>query len=293
MKLLLCTVISLFILSVSPIYGKLKVCTTTSFVRDLVENIGKNEVEVESLMGPGVDPHLYKASIRDLKKLRSADLIFYNGLHLEGRMTDVFESMTAGKKPTYAVTQDLHHSTLIGLNEEGTLHDPHVWFDPTLWAQCAQTVANLLEKHDAANGAKYQSHAKNYIKSLEELNAWANVEINKLPSQKRILITSHDAYNYFGNAYKFQVIGVQGVSTASEAGLADIVSTIDFIKKHEVKAIFVESSVSPATIERIASGSGAVIGGQLFSDSLGDSELTKTYIGTFKHNLITILSHLK
>lgn len=272
--------------------AQIAVAATTSFVRDLVEQIGGEEVAVTALMGPGIDPHLYKASIKDLKTLRSADIIFYNGLHLEGRMTEALEAMKKSH-PACAVTEEIPKDRLIALTDDQKLHDPHVWFNPDLWAICAKTVAHTLIKQDSQNKEKYEKNLQIYLKKLEALHQWSIKELEKLPKNQRILITSHDAYNYFGKAYDFHVIGVQGISTSSEAGLADIISTIDYIKKHKIKAIFVESSVSPATIERIAQQSGAEIGGQLFSDSLGDGPLTKTYIGTFKHNLNTIITHLQ
>ncbi len=297
MKYLL-IVISFFLLSLPTIYGKVKVCTTTSLIQNLAQEIGGGFIEVENLMGPGVDPHLYKATASDIKKLRSADIIFYNGLHLEGRMVDVFESLAEQGKAVFAVTDGIDRSSLLTLGGNAG-YDPHVWFDPDLWSQCAQKIFIELKKFDSQNAMHYQKQTDSYKASLKNLYRWAKELADTLPAPSKILITSHDAYNYFGSAFGFQVIGVQGISTVSEAGLADIISTIDYIKKHKIKAIFIESSVSPAAIERIAQDSGAKIGGKLFSDSLGkkgeilDEYDVGNYLGMFKYNMTTIVKNLK
>lgn len=297
MKYLL-IVISFFFLPFFSIYGKVKVCTTTSLIRNIAQEIGGELVEIDNLMGPGVDPHLYKATASDVKKLRSADIIFYNGLHLEGRMTDIFESLAEQGKAVFPITEGIEKNLLISLGKQGD-YDPHVWFDPRLWVLCAKKVLKELQKFDSGNAKEYQKRADEFFKSLDDLYIWAKKLADSLPIASRILITSHDAYNYFGSAFQFQVIGVQGISTVSEAGLADIISTIDFIKKHKIKAIFIESSVSPAAIERISQDSGAKIGGKLFSDSLGvpgkieDSYDVGTYIGMFKYNMTIIINNLK
>lgn len=286
-------IVGLLIFSISLSFGTVKVCVTTSFIRDLVESIGGEKVEVVSLMGAGVDPHLYKASLGDLKKLRSAEVIFYNGLHLEGRMTEVFKSMKGQGIETHEVTEDIPVERLIGVNGDGTLYDPHVWFDPNLWAMCAEKVAKVLKKRDPKDGEYYEKRFKDYEGKLKKLDEWAKKEIEGIVEEKRVLVTSHDAYNYFGKAYKFKVVGVQGVSTASEAGLADIASIVDFIKKRGVKAIFVETSVSPGAIERISRDAKVSIGGELYSDSLGGCEETNTYEKVFRHNVGMITKYLR
>lgn len=297
MKYLL-IVISFFLLPLSLNYGKIKVCTTTSLIQNLAQEIGGDLIQIDNLMGPGVDPHLYKATASDVKKLRSADIIFYNGLHLEGRMIDIFESLAEQGKAVFPITGNIDKSLLLSLDGD-TNYDPHVWFDPQLWSLCAKKVLIELQKFDPSNALLYQKNAEIFIASLENLFIWAKEFANTLPDSSKILITSHDAYNYFGKAFQFQVIGVQGISTVSEAGLADIISTIDFIKKHKIKAIFIESSVSPAAIERISQDSGAKIGGKLFSDSLGkkgeiqDDYDVGNYIGMFKYNMNTIIKNLK
>lgn len=279
-------------------YAKIKVCTTTSLIKDLVDQVGGELTEIESLMGPGVDPHLYRATASDLKKLSNADIIFYNGLHLEGRMIDIFEGLAERGKAVYAVADGIEKESLLALGGNAG-YDPHIWFDPRLWAQCLNKVIAELKNKDPANSKEYDSKGAAFKKELETLYLWGIQNAELLPKQSRILITSHDAYNYFGRAFGFQVIGVQGISTVSETGLADIVSTVDFIKKHKIKAIFIESSVSPAIIERISQDSGAKIGGKLFSDSLGSKcEIEAeydvgNYIGMFKYNMHTIVTSLK
>lgn len=292
-------VIGLFWVNVMvDIYGALKVCVTTSLIGDLVAKAGGSYVEVETLMGPGVDPHLYRATKSDLEKLRNADVIFYNGLHLEGRMTEVFEGLASQGKAVFAVSDGIDRQYLLALPGKGG-YDPHVWFDPRLWAQCLDKVVEVLKKKDPLNAEAYALKGGEFNKELQALMDWGNVLAKPLEPQRRVLITSHDAYNYFGKAFGFQVIGVQGISTISEAGLADIMSTVDFIKKHEVKAIFVESSVSPAAIERISKDSGVRIGGSLFSDSLGavgekmDGYEVWHYVGMFKYNMETIVKGLR
>ncbi len=281
---------------------KLRVAATTTLVADLVREVGGDDVKLEALMGPGVDPHLYKATALDVQKLQSAQVIFHNGLHLEGRMGDVLARVAKRGKRVVAVGERIPAERL--LEPEPGQHDPHVWFDPKLWTLCADAVAEALSAADPANAAAYAKRGAAYRQRLTELDTWARERLGSLPEARRILITSHDAYNYFGRAYGVQVVGVQGVSTVSEAGLADIAKTVDFIRKHGVKAIFVETSVSPAAIERISKDSGARVGGELFSDSTGAPGQMETgaqgerydvgtYEGVFRHNVNTIVEALK
>ena len=269
-----------------------------------MQNVGKEQVRVQSLMGAGVDPHVYKATASDIIKLQNADIIFYNGLHLEGRMTDQFKGLSKRGKPVYALTEKLSKDDLLTYMDDMDLADPHVWFDSKLWSQCAQEAADVLAEKDPENAIFYKDNASAYQKELEQLDAWGQKKANELPKAKRILVTSHDAYNYFGKAFDFQVIGIQGLSTVSEAGLADIVSMVDFIREKQIKAIFVETSVSQAAITRVSEDSGAAIGGELFSDSLGapkeflktingESYDVGTYTGMFKYNMETIVGALK
>lgn len=299
MRYLVSFLLAIVILSVNS-FSQVKVCVTTSLISDIVEKIGNENVKVVSLMQPGVDPHLYKAKASDLAKLRSADIIFYNGLHLEGRMIDVLESMARQGKAVYAITDDIERSKLLAL-DAGTFqgYDPHVWFDPKLWSECAEKIIKELSKIDKVHESQYQLRGEEFKKSLRDTEEWARSKVQEIKEESRLLITSHDAYNYLGRAFGLQVIGVQGVSTASEAGLADIASIVNFIRQRKIKAIFVETSVSPAAIKRISEDSGAVIGGELFSDSLGakGEKMGKydvgSYIGMFKYNIETIVNGLK
>lgn len=278
---------------------KIRVTTTTSMVTDLVKQVGGDRVEVSGLMGAGVDPHLYKATAADVSKLQQAEVIFYNGLVLEGKMTDIFTKLARSKKFVYPVTEGVPEKKLLEPPEFEGHFDPHVWFDVELWALCAQAVAKGLGEYSPKDKAHFEQRGKEVATKLRTLHEWSLKKAAELPKEKRILVTSHDAYNYFGRAYGFQVVGLQGVSTVTEAGLADMAKLVDFIKQKRVKAIFVESSVSPATIQRIAKDAGVRVGGELFSDAMGTPGQMEhgydlgTYEGMIKHNLTTIVGALK
>ncbi len=282
---------------------KVTVATTTTMVTDMVRQIGGDRVEVRGLMGPGVDPHLYKPAASDSLKLNRAKAIFYSGLMLEGRMSDLFARMGRRGKKVYPVTEGIPKASLQEPEEFEGHWDPHVWGDPRLWAKCVDVVVEGLSAVDRAGAAQFKTRGAAYQRELTELHAWAQKRIAEIPKERRVLITSHDAFNYFGKAYGLQVVGVQGVSTASRAGLADVAKTADFIRQRGVKAIFVESSVSPAVIERISRDAGVKIGGELFSDACGKPGQMEsggggtydvgTYIGMIKHNVNTIVEALK
>lgn len=276
----------------------INIVTTTTMITDTVKQIGGDRVAVEGLMGPGVDPHLYKPAASDVLKLSRAKLVFYNGLLLEGKMSDLLDRLNRQGKAVFAVTENIDQSKL--LKPEGIQGhwDPHIWGDPNLWIKCVETIAEILIQQDPSGKPTYQSNRDAYIKKLKYLMTWGLEQINIIDPDKRILVTSHDAFNYFGNAFGLQVVGVQGISTVSEAPLADIIHIVDFIKSKKVPAVFVESSVSPATIKRISEDSGAKIGGELFSDALGTIGEMESYneisfdIGTYEgwigHNIATI-----
>lgn len=268
-------------------------------VSDLVRNVGGPRVEVDGLMGAGVDPHLYKATANDVTKLQQGQVIFYSGLVLEGKMQEVLKNMAKAKKFVYPVTASIPIEKLLQPKEFEGHYDPHVWFDVEMWARSAETVARGLIEFDGKNKEEYEKRLAELQVRMKDLHQWALKKAEELPAEKRILVTSHDAYNYFGRAYGFQVVGLQGVSTVSEAGLADMAKMVDFIKKKKVKAIFVESSVPHNTIERISKDSGARIGGELFSDAMGTAGQMEngydlgTYEGMIKHNMTTIVDALK
>ena len=231
---------------------KVDVTATVTMVADLVRSVGGDRVAVEALMGPGVDPHLYKAAASDVTKLQQADVIFYSGLLLEGKMQDIFTNLARSKRRVYAVTEAIPLDRLLAPPEFAGHYDPHVWFDVTLWKLCIDSVVKALSEADPAGKDAYEQRADEARARMDELHAWALAKANELPPERRILVTSHDAYNYFGRAYGFQVVGLQGISTVSEAGLADIAKLTDFIKEKGIKAVFVESSVPHNTIERIS-----------------------------------------
>ncbi|MBD3612317.1 MAG: zinc ABC transporter substrate-binding protein [Hydrogenovibrio crunogenus] len=273
----------------------LNVVVTTGMIGDLVSNVGQEHVKMTALMGVGVDPHLYKATHGDLRRLQQADMIFYNGLHLEGKMQDVFEKL-ARKKPVYAVTQDIDEHRL---HRFGKAHDPHVWFDVALWHAAGQLVLEKLIQHDPQNEASYRQNAAQYLKQLSELNHWVKQQISQIPKQQRVLITAHDAFGYFGTAYDMEVRGLQGISTATEFGLHDIKALKELILTRKIKAVFVESSVPKRFLKSLVAGVNEVgqplkIGGELYSDAMGLSGTPEgTYIGMVKHNVTVIVQALK
>ena len=277
--------------------GKLNIVTTTSMITDLVKNIGGDHINIEGLMGSGVDPHLYKASEGDVNKLLNADVIFYNGLHLEGKLVDVFEKMK--NKTPIALGEELDKNTLIGSGYFASNYDPHVWFNIDYFMQFTNQVAQVLSEKDPENAEHYQKNKTVYLNKLFELQTKIKNVIETLPKDKRILVTAHDAFNYFGNAYGFEVIGLQGLSTATEAGVKDVQQLSAFIIRHNIKAIFVESSVPKRTIEALqaavnSKGHEVAIGGTLYSDALGNAGTVEgTYIGMFEYNVNTIVNALK
>jgi manganese/zinc/iron transport system substrate-binding protein len=275
------------------------VVTTTGMITDLVQNVGGGRVEVDGLMGPGVDPHLYKASAGDERRMRQADLIIYNGLHLEGKMGDVFEQMR-GRVKTAAVTDGLDPQRDLRTAPpgfEGT-HDPHVWFDVTLWMKAAAKVRDTLAEMDPDHADVYQANAEKYLAELADLHAYVKAQAERVPPEKRVLITAHDAFYYFGRAYGFEVRGLQGVSTAAEPGAADVKELADFIAERRIPAIFVEDSVPEQTIKSVrdavrARGFQVEIGGKLYSDSMGSPGTPDgTYVGMVRHNIDTIVGAL-
>jgi len=282
---------------------KPRVVATTTMIADLVRSIAGDAVEVDGLMGPGVDPHLYKPSGEDARRLRDANAIFYNGLQLEGRMAEIFERMSREGKKTYALGSGVSEVDLITPNEVGEHADPHIWGDVKLWAGCVKVVVEGLIAAVPESAAAFVVRGEEVRARLLELDGWVKEQVASLPADRRVLITSHDAFSYFGRAYEFEVLGVQGISTVSEAGLADVTQMVDLIKERAVKAIFVESSVSHATIERISKDSGAKVGGELFSDALGtpgekrqaggESVDVGTYEGMIRFNVSTIVEGLK
>ncbi|MCK0159153.1 metal ABC transporter solute-binding protein, Zn/Mn family [Allomuricauda sp. F6463D] len=277
---------------------QLNIVTTTTMITDLVSNIAGDSVNVQGLMGSGVDPHLYKASEGDVSKLANADVVFYSGLHLEGKLVDVFEKMGHSTN-TVALAETLDKSKLIGSDYFASNYDPHIWFNITYWKQMTHYLTQELSKLDAKNADFFEANKIAYLKKLEVLENNILTTIATLPEEKRVLVTAHDAFNYFGEAYGFEVVGLQGLSTATEAGVQDVQKLAKLIIDKKVKAIFVESSVPERTIKALqqavlSKGFEVEIGGTLYSDALGNPGTEEgTYIGMFKYNVNTIVEALR
>jgi len=278
---------------------KLKVVCTTSQVTDLVKELAGDLVELEGLMGAGVDPHLYKASEGDVTKFFNADVIFYSGLHLEGKLEDVFEKMRHQGKKTISVSDAIAKEELISSADFASSYDPHFWFSIPKWKKATQYAAGELSKLDPKNKSTYEDNAKLYIDKLNQLEKNNTLQLEVLPEEKRILVTAHDAFAYFGKTYHFKVVSLQGLSTATEAGVQDVQRISEFIITHDVKAIFIESSVPVRTVEALqaavqSKNHEVAIGGTLFSDALGNPDaLEGTFIGMYEYNMKTFVNALK
>ena len=277
--------------------GRVDAVATTGMIGDAVARVGGDRVRVVALMGPGVDPHLYKARAGDVRRIAAADVIFYNGLHLEAAMGEVFEEM-AGRTRTVAVTRGIAEARLLSPPEFAYAHDPHVWFDVALWMEVVREVAGALEAEDPPGAETYRANAEAYLAELAALDRWVEARVATLPPERRVLVTAHDAFNYFGRAYGVEVRGLQGISTASEAGTADVQELAELITNRRIPAVFVESSIPLRTIEAVqaavrARGFDVRIGGQLYSDAMGTPGTPDgTYIGMVRHNIDTIVSAL-
>lgn len=278
--------------------GPIKAVTTTGMINDIVQNVGGSHIETEALMGAGVDPHLYKATPGDVGKLTASEIIFYNGLHLEGKMADILEKMGA-RKPAIPVAANIPESEL--LKQDSTTHfpDPHVWFDVKKWILATGATAKALSDFDPAHKADYEKNAAAYTEKLKELDSYAKAQLATIPKERRVLVTAHDAFQYFGRAYDVEVMGLQGISTASEVSVKDVQRIVDQITSRKIKAVFVESSVPKRSVEAVvqgcqAKGHSVKIGGELFSDAMGKAGSAEgTYIGMVRHNVDTIVGALK
>jgi manganese/zinc/iron transport system substrate-binding protein len=275
----------------------IRVVTTTGMIADIARNVGRDRVTVVALMGPGIDPHQYRAREGDIRRLARADLILYNGLHLEARLGDVLQRL-GQRKRTVAVSQGIDEGRLLGAPGSPQLHDPHIWFDVTLWIEAARTVGSALVEIDPAHADVYRGNTDAYVGELERLDAYVREQAARVPAEKRVLITAHDAFHYFGRAYGFEVRGLQGISTASEAGTGDLQRLAAFVAERRIPALFVESSVSPRNLRAVqaavrARGFEVGLGGSLFSDAMGSPGTPEgTYAGMVRHNIDTIVSAL-
>ncbi len=280
----------------------MNVVTTTTMVGDLVARIAGDRADVKVIMGPGVDPHTFKPAPADIAALYKADLIFYNGLHLEGKMVETLHDRLGDK--SVAIAEAVPNERLMPWQEgEGGAYDPHIWFDVKLWATAAEKVRDSLINKDAGGADGYRRRATELVSSLDALDRYAREQLATIPQGRRVLITSHDAYGYFGKAYGVEVRGLQGISTETEAGIQAVNAAVDYILKNKIPAIFVESSVSPKTIERVQAdcrsrGFEVKIGGELFSDAMGQpgehpGYEVHTYEGMIRYNVDTIVKALK
>lgn len=277
--------------------GTLKLVATTNVVADLAATIGGERVTVQGLMGPGVDPHLYKASEGDLRRIAAADVAVYNGLHLEARMGDVLGRL-AGRPRPVAVAEAIPVELLLDDPDEGGMADPHIWFDPELWVRAGAHLAEFLGGVDPDGSEYYRIRSEEMKVMAAKLMAELQHAVETVPVEQRVLVTAHDAFGYFGRAFGFEVHGLQGVSTVAEAGAADVQALASFVAERRIPAIFVESSVSPRTIHALqaavrARGFEVAIGGELFSDAL-DAPGTPagTWAGMMRHNVAVIVAAL-
>ncbi|WP_243519003.1 MULTISPECIES: metal ABC transporter solute-binding protein, Zn/Mn family [unclassified Candidatus Cardinium] len=272
------------------------ILTTTGMLGDAVKNIVKDDVRVVSLMGPGIDPHTYQTTQKDVQQLIHAHIIFYNGLDLEGKMTQLLKKIAKQKK-VYAVSDALHTTKLLC---DGTIGiDPHIWFDVSLWQEVVGFISQKLQVIRPESAAYYQANTAAYLKTLEELHQSVMNQIQSIPKQQRVLITAHDAFGYFGKAYDIEVVGLQGISTVAECGLNDIKRIVELIVERNIKAVFFETSVSDKSMRAVLEGCAdrghnVAIGGYLYSDALGPPDtLAGNYCGMISTNAATIVNALK
>ena len=276
--------------------GRLNVTVTTTMLLDLTRQIGGDCVNVQGLMGSGIDPHQYRASAVDVIKMQQADVVIYSGLHLEGKLGDVMSALESRGKTVICASDGIAEELLI---QNGGVYDPHIWFDVSLWKQAAEEVAEGISAADPANAEAYAENLAIYTEQLEELERYVRARAEELTEEQRVLITAHDAFGYFGRAYGFTVMGLQGVSTAAEAGTSDVSRLAAFIAENRIHAVFVETSLPIKSIEALqeavsARGFETAMGGTLYSDSLGDgANGENTYINAFKHNIDVIVDGLK
>lgn len=275
----------------------IRVVTTVAMLEEVVRTVGGDRVEVQALMGPGVDPHLYRATARDTERLDQAELIVAVGLHLEGKLDDILARQTQRGKSVVMAGETIPES--MRLKVEAGKDDPHIWHDPIRWQEVVDPIREALTKLDPEHADEFTSRAEDYIRALNELDGEAELALKDIPEERRVLITAHDAFRYFGDRYKIEVRGIQGINTASEASARDIMELADFIVARKIRAIFVESSVPPATIEALqkavrAQGHQVEVGPALYSDAMGTPGTPEgNYIGMFRHNIKAISEALK
>lgn len=273
--------------------NKIIIVCTTSIIGDGLKNICDSNFIVKSLMGPDIDPHTYKASPNDINNLKSADIIFYNGLHLEGKMSEILHNLEKSRA-VYAISDTLQKHELLKIDSVADAFDPHLWFSIKRWSKCLEYAKNKINKKYPKFSKSLNQQWNNYLIQLKETSASVTKTINKIPVEKKILVTAHDAFNYFANDFNFEVKGLQGISTLSEYGLKDISELIQFIIKNDIKSIHTESSISPKSIEAVIEGCNnkghkLILGDVLYSDALGHEKTSaNTYIKMYLYNVNAI-----
>ncbi len=274
------------------------IVTTTSQVADIIRNVACDLVEVEALMGPGIDPHLYRLTRKDMSKLLKADMIFYNGLHLEGKVTETMETFVEYKMKVHKISDALPPAFLIPGKEGALYYDPHIWMNVQAWQHGTDLVLQEMIKFDPENKLKYEENAKRYKAKLALLDQQIHKTIQTIPADSRVLVTAHDAFNYLGKAYGLEVLGIQGLSTESEAGLRQIEALANFLVVKQIKSVFVETNISDRNIKAVIQGAKSrghevEIGGFLYSDAMGREDAYEgTYIGMMDHNIKTLVKSL-
>jgi manganese/zinc/iron transport system substrate-binding protein len=291
----LLTLLTLFITAITTTDAKkFNIVTTTAMVGDIAKSVVGDRGIIKGLMGEGVDPHLYKPTAADAKAILSSDIVFYSGLMLEGRMTDTFMKAARIGKTVYAVTELIDESFLLEPPEMKGHWDPHVWMDVSAWSHAVDAVASAMCEQDQERCDAYKKCAAEYNEELTALHTYIKKSIASIPETSRVMITAHDAFNYFGRAYGIEVIGIQGLSTESEAGIDDVNKLVDLLVERQIKAVFVESSVSDRNVNALIEGAASrghevIIGGRLFSDAMGKHGTYEgTYIGMLDHNATII-----
>lgn len=274
----------------------IQIVATIAQIGEPMEIIGGNRVEVKSLMGAGVDPHLYEATQGDLNVLQEADIILYNGLHLEGNMGEIFEKLRESK--TTVALGDAIDESLLLKDEEGAI-DPHIWFDLELWKSALERATEELKKMSPDDADYFEENKQSFFAKIDQLKVEAEEKLLSIPEEQRILVTAHDAFGYFGRMFEIEVVGLQGLSTEDEVGISDIQATVELLVEKQVPAVFVESSINQNSIQAVIEGAGKAgleveLGGELFSDAMGKAGTKEgTYLGMYEHNVNTIFEALK
>lgn len=274
--------------------GHYTIVATTGMIGDAARRIAREHATVHVLMGPGVDPHLYQPTRDDMQRVLAADIIFYNGLLLEGRMTDALVRAATQGRRVHPVTERIDPQYLVQPETLEGKDDPHVWMDPTAWAKAAEVIRDYLREHDPKHAEQYEANTQALLEEFQRLDEYCQRVLHSVPQGQRVLLTAHDAFGYFGRRYGYEVLGIQGLSTESEAGVRDIERLVDTLVTRGISAVFVESTVSDRNIKALIAGAAArghtvAIGGELFSDALGPADTYEgTYVGMIDHNATTI-----